>query len=189
MEPLNIVFKPINPAKVNPFTKYPQLKSIWLPELAQIAEQAYDEEALSLKHDPHYPSGEAFLIYHQTGKSSHTQKLIGITGYFSLDSDYTRFSLRWHGLFPEYQGKGISRTVIKTMCDRIQSLYPQSESIMEFMPIIPEYEKTSEYFTKLGFVKKGGAEDVDWSTYQWQSYLFTFPTKELSLNFKSKKNK
>lgn len=184
MEPLNIIFKPVNPAKVNPFHQHPELKSIWLPELAEIARQAYEEEAQALKHDPNYPSGEAFLIYHEIGKNKKKQKLIGITGYFSLDTEYTRFSLRWHGLFPDYQGKGISQTVIKTMCERIQSLYPQSESIMEFMPIIPEYEKTAQYFTKLGFVKKGSPEDVDWSTYQWQGYVLEFPKKDLKLKIK-----
>lgn len=164
-----------SPLKMNPFRKHSFLKNIWMPELAEIAQLAYDEEAQEITNDPMYLYGEAFLI--KVGK-----KIIGVSGYFPLDNEETLFALRWHGLIPEYQGKGLSQAIIKDIQERIESTYPQAEYLTEYMPVIKEYKPMAKYFTKLGFIKEGPYEVVDWSRFKWQNYY-------LALNPKPKDSK
>ncbi len=155
-------YQAFSPLEMNPFVTYPFLKDIWMPELASIAFEAYEEEAIEMKENIPSLSGEAFLIC--LGK-----EIIGLTGYFPLDDTDEKVALRWHGILPHYQGRGFSKAAIEYVKSRLET-QPKINTLVEFMPVISEYEPISKYFLKLGFVKSGAPEVVEWSEHKWQNY-------------------
>jgi len=161
----NIVLKAVLPHHENPFRQFPQLKSIWRPELAMIAEEAIDETFEDLANNPGEDIGGIFLIYKED-----TNDLMGITGYFPNLQDETQVYLRWHGLFDEYKGSGYSQNIIQFIVDHVKKQYPQAEEFIEYMPDIEAYIPIKNYFEKMGFKKVGQPDTVEWSDYKWQSY-------------------
>lgn len=151
----------------NPFRQFPKLKSIWRPELAVIAEEAIDETFIDLANNPNEDIGGIFLVYKED-----TNDLMGITGYFPNLQNDKQVYLRWHGLFKEYQGSGYSQNIIQFMIEHVKTKYPHAEEFIEYMPVIESYNPIKEYFEKMGFEKVGQPDSVEWSDYQWQSYVF-----------------
>jgi GNAT superfamily N-acetyltransferase len=172
----NIILKPVLPQHENPFRQFPQLKSIWRPELAILAEEAIDETFEDLANNPGEDIGGIFLIYQED-----TNDLMGITGYFPNLEDEKQIYLRWHGLFKEYQGSGYSQNIIQFIIEHVKKQYPNAEDFIEYMPVIDAYIPIKEYFEKIGFEKVGQPDSVDWSDYQWQSYTLKLqvPTKKI----------
>jgi GNAT superfamily N-acetyltransferase len=161
----NIVLKSVLPHHENPFRQFPQLKSIWRPELAILAEEAIDETFQDLANNPGEDIGGIFLIYKED-----TNDLMGITGYFPNLEDPKQIYLRWHGLFKEYQGSGYSQNIIQFIVEHVKNKYPNAEEFIEYMPNIESYTPIKEYFEKMGFEKIGQPDKVEWSDYEWQSY-------------------
>jgi N-acetylglutamate synthase-like GNAT family acetyltransferase len=158
----NITLKLVKPSDVNPFRQYPELKTIWLPELAKLAEEAIDETFEEVAEYPDEDIGGIFLIQQDN-------KVMGITGFYPTENE-SQFFLRWHGLLNEYRGLGYSEHIIRAIAEHIENAYPQAKELIEYMPVIDEYIPIKNYFEKLGFKKVGNPENVDWSDYEWQSY-------------------
>ena len=49
--------------------------------------------------------------------------------------------------------------------------YPMAGHFVEFMPTTPEHAATTEYFERIGFVRWGEPERVEWSDVLWQEYV------------------
>lgn len=103
----------------NPFNQYPELYSIWEPDLAVIAKEAIDETFELMRVYPDADIGAIYLIKLDS-------KTIGISGYFPNNPEFSEFVLRWHGLLPEYQGKGYSDAILKHIEEHLITSYPDS---------------------------------------------------------------
>lgn len=159
----------------NPFQKFLELKTIWEQDLTVIAQESFNES--QQKFLKNYDEGEIFLI-------KENDNIIGITGYFPNEENYENFSLRWHGILPKYQKKGISQKVLQTLLNYLIQKYENFSTIQEFMPIRDSYQKTEQYFLGLGFQKIGNPEKVDWSESLWQTLEYKLPEKKLQRTLK-----
>ena len=173
---MNIYLKTISPQDGNPFHKYPELKSIWEPELSRIAIEAIDENFQLANDHPDADLGHIFLI---CIRDNNKEKPIGISGYFPSKEDFSEFTLRWHGLLEDYRGMGYSKKVIESISSYILKKYPNAKEIIEFMPIKESYKEVEQYFNNMGFQKVGSPETVEWSNHQWQSYAYNLKSKRI----------
>ena len=149
----------------NPFNEYPDLFSIWEPDLAIIAKEAIDEYVELSKEHPDADLGRIFII------TAPSNKTVGLTGYFPSKEDFSEFTLRWHGMLPEYCGLGYSKKIINILTSIIKDKYPNAKKLIEIMPSDKPILKS--YFKKLGFIQDGEEFKIDWSTKDWQSYSLT----------------
>lgn len=152
----------LNPLDDNPFNQYPELYSIWEPNLSFLAKEAIDEAFELMLLYPDADFGHLFLIEIDS-------KVAGITGYFPSNQEFSEFMLRWHGLLEEHRGFGHSKIIISLLANDIKNTYPNAYSLIEITP--EEHVYTRNYFEKLGFIKSGAPEKVEWSTSKWQSYV------------------
>lgn len=167
----NISIEQFDLSKGNPFILFPTLTTIWSKESFNIAFEAFDEEKIEMNNQPNLDYGEIFLI-----KNDNTNQVIGITGYFHCDNEIW---LRWHGITEEFRNKGISKAVLNFVIEKVKEKYPSADGIVEFMPISEKHKTVSNYFTKIGFIKIGQPEIVDFSHYQYQKYKKHFNVKPL----------
>lgn len=134
---------------INPFTTYTKLADIWI-ERKERAISSID------RFNQNESTGKIFLIL--LGK-----EVIGITGYYLIDSDkkhsiydYTdnmdRYvGLRWHGIVLEHQKRGYSQKALDLLIDEVKNDTP-ARYIQELLP----FDKLDSlpYFEKMGFINK-----------------------------------
>ncbi len=146
----------------NPFNSNPRLFEIWEPIHAAIAKEAIDEyRELSIQY-PNADQGKILLIFD-------SNVIIGISGYFPSKEDFSEFTLRWHGLLPEYQKHGLSEVIITYVTESIKTLYPTARTLIEMMPA--DNQKLHNYFVKLGFKASEQTFELDWSEHTWKNYM------------------
>ena len=139
----------VEPEKGNPFERYPQLQTLWSPELAHIAREAIDEAFEQRARG--IDCGEIFLVVNP--------------------ENIQDVGLRWHGLLAEHRGQGLSMAVLEDVRARAHARYPMVNHFVEFMPINAEHAATAEYFERVGFCRWGPPERVEWSDVLWQEYV------------------
>jgi len=77
-------------------------------------------------------------------------EVIGITGYYLFKIDDTENAgIRFHGLLPEHQNKGISKKVIDLIVNDLKNKYSNLKAIYE--QISSRNEVSLNYFKKMGF--------------------------------------
>lgn len=159
----------VQPQHGNPFDLFPQLSSIWRPDLAAIAKEAVDE-AFDAHRTHGHDYGAIFIVTHPEDP----HQVWGLTGYLPWpaagDGLIPRVGLRWHGLLPEVRGHGLSMAIIDTMRMHAGHDYPLARHFVEYMPTSPDYAPIAQYFERAGFVPWGEPERVDWSTDTWQEW-------------------
>ena len=149
-----------------PFSEYPQLNTIWSPEMTALAQEAIDESFVA-KNEFSYEIGEIYLI--KDGSD-----VVGITGFFPYEYDANfldsihRVGLRYHGLIPEYRGKGYSPEIIRQLLVAIINKYPNAETLIELAPVNEYGDIQKKHFERLGFVTTGPSEKYDWAEHRWQ---------------------
>lgn len=149
----------------NPFLNVPELQSIWPEDSLKIAIEA-TQEALDDAEDHMY------LIALSSGNRFNPEgleiKFIGITGFFNNSFDGSKFSLRWHGIIPEYRGLGYSEKALEILKNTIREEFPKVEYLQEFIPLHESREYLFNYFQKQGFQKFGEVEFPEWSNHPIQ---------------------
>ena len=156
-----------SPLDYNPFNT-PEIASIWDEEFAAIGREAYEEEKEELLKNSMGYFGECFVaIVKEKGQK---QKTVGISGYFPMNEEMSRFFLRWHGVRDEFKGTGLSNFLIKTVIERIEKNHPKAETLVEHMPDIESYKKIAEIFLKMGFSPLDSTEVYDWSPHPWREW-------------------
>jgi GNAT superfamily N-acetyltransferase len=165
-----ILIHKLNLLDGNPLRLYPELQTIWSKESTQIALEAFDEEIIEMQDFPDRDYGGILLIKNEKNK------VVGLTGYFIYVEGFTNeIWLRWHGVIPEFRNLGISPMLINFIKETIRLMYPNVETLCEYMPVsLPNSPAIANHFEKLGFEKFGEPEDVDFSPHQYQKYKFYF---------------
>lgn len=91
----------VEPEDGNPFERYPQLQTLWSPELVLLAREAIDEAFLDQSEG--IDCGTVFLVV----DPDKADEVWGITGFLPWPDGagvLQRVGLRWHGLVVEYRG-------------------------------------------------------------------------------------
>lgn len=133
------------------FKAYPDLTTIWRPELTDLASKATEAWELN--------TGESGQIYtieveddrsHITGwrqvpgvgRIDHKSGLAGVTGWYRMTSDEA--GLRWHGILPEKRLLGIASKALELVCgclpNQVRTLYEVTNS-----------NSSKDFFLKCGF--------------------------------------
>ena len=141
----------------NPFTAYPQLRTIWPAHFTEIAEEAAQD---AIAHMPFGDVGGLYLV--KLG-----DQVIGITGFFYCESEFEPF-LRWHGIIPAERGKGYSREAMRLVAARLKAKLPNARGLTELVPQNADGPGIAAHFARLGFVTAGPLETYDWSPHPWQ---------------------
>lgn len=154
-----------SPADLNPFD-LPCVQGIWHPREAALAKEAYDEEKAEILNHPQADFGEAFLLVAQD--DSGFARVAGVSGYFPVSEDFSRFYLRWHGVEEALRGQGLSRWMCDEVKRAIQQRHPNAASLVEHVPEAPEFASTAESFMRLGFKPLTELHHYDWSPLAWR---------------------
>lgn len=141
----------------NPFTQYPQLRTIWPAHFTDIAEEAAQD---AIAHMPFGDIGGLYLVMKG-------DRVIGITGFFYCESE-TEPYLRWHGIIPSERGNGYSREAMRLVLARLKAKLPDARGLTELVPQNEDGPAIAAHFERLGFEKSGPTETYDWSTHPWQ---------------------
>lgn len=152
-----------SPLDLNPF-KEKQIFSIWKKDLAQLAFDAFEEEATEIVLDPGYDQGEALLVVDKFNR------ILAVSGYFPDPNDLGRFYLRWHGVVPQLQKKGVSKWILDSVVSRIKALHPKVHTLVEATPDMPFQESVVAHFVQYGFKRTETIETHEWSQYPWREY-------------------
>lgn len=158
---------------LDPFTKYPQLKTIWPDPFNAIMQEAYYEDLLLKSFHPHFDLGNMSYIKSEDGT------VIGITGMFIIpdSGNYEPINpnleegyLRWHGIIPEERRKGYSELAMTLLLTDITSKYKHFKNIIELVPQTEYGIHIEAHFKHLGFTKVGEKEKYDWIDCEWQPF-------------------
>ena len=141
----------------NPFSRHPQLRTIWPAHFTAIAEEAAQE---AIGHMPYGDVGGLYLV--KLG-----DQVIGITGYFFCVSEFEPF-LRWHGIIPAQRGKGFSRAAMQLLVEKVKANVPAARGLTELVPQNEDGPGIAAHFARLGFVNAGPLESYDWAPHPWQ---------------------
>ena len=144
----------------NPFRDYPQLRSIWPEPYRSLAEGAVVEHLDLL---PEVDIGDIVLIMKN-------DVVVGISGYFPFNEEYTDFGLRWHGVIPEFRGQGISRAALSQVAALALRRFPEGDHLIELVPLNAYGDGLVEYFQRIGFRPHGETERYDWADHDWQPH-------------------
>lgn len=159
-----------SPVDFNPLT-IPAIFAIWPEESAILAKEAYDEEKLYLLANPHTDFGRAYLL--TARMSGGEPQPAGISGFFPVDEDLTRFFLRWHGVLDHHRGQGVTRWAIGIVADEIRAVYPSAQHLIEQMPDIASRSHVAQSFSRLGFSPLPDLIHHDWSPHPWREWELT----------------
>ncbi|MBR8317323.1 hypothetical protein KDW36_29650, partial [Burkholderia dolosa] len=112
----------------NPFDRFPELRTIWPePHLQALAEQA-TIETLDAQTVPGTPDrGPIFLILDIDAAGY--ERVVGISGYYTLDDRAEQLGLRWHGIVPRARGHGFSRLAFEQVLQTIRTSLPNAREI------------------------------------------------------------
>lgn len=137
----------------NPFTDHPLLQTIFAGDLSAHVEA--DTLADLAKGNADLYRNHIYLV------RDTTEAVIGVTGVFCPYGDrgsrHEYLALRWHGIAPEYRGKGYSTAAFHAVCDVARQTFPAAHSLIELVPMADSAngEKLVSYFSKLGFEQDG----------------------------------
>jgi hypothetical protein len=153
----------------NPFDRFPELRTIWPePHLQALAEQA-TIETLDAQTVPGTPDrGPIFLILN-IDAAGH-ERVVGISGYYTLDDRAEQLGLRWHGIVPRARGHGFSRLAFEQVLQTIRTSLPNAREITEIVPLIERGEHIARHFQRLGFTPRGEPKLYDWAPHAWQCW-------------------
>jgi GNAT superfamily N-acetyltransferase len=154
-----------SPADLNPFD-LPSVQRIWNPREAALAKEAYDEERVDISNHPEADFGQAFLLVAREELAA--PRVVGVSGYFSVSEDFSRFYLRWHGVEEALRGQGLSRWMCDEVKRAIQERHPNAVSLVEHVPEAPEFAASAESFRRLGFKPLEELHHYDWSPLAWR---------------------
>lgn len=181
----NAPIRLVEPSDPDPFLAFPQLRSIWPPELFKVAREAVIEELAKVgRLGPSAGDGRIFLVMKD-------DRVIGITGYFinqdircqtteTLNYDLYRqeitdIGLRWHGIVPEERHYGYaSKAIEMVLIDAIER-FPEIITISEYIPITQHGEANIGYFLRMGFTPSGVPVKFDWHPAEWQELSLNIP--------------
>lgn len=138
----------------NPFADHPQLRTIW--EDRGWADHVEADTLSDLaKGDADPASNRVFLVCDQSGA------VVGITGFYLLPK--RQIGLRWHGIVPEWRGRGYSKLAFLQVC-RIARETTNALDVAEYVEMAdPKAESLIDHFKALGF--KTYREPADCATY------------------------
>lgn len=143
--------------KTNPFIDYPQFKSIW-PEFSSGIAQEVIAESIEKQEKGIY------VIFDDDTP-------VGITGYFDLEYPNGEYwGLRWHGVLPEYRGKGISEQALYITALELKKHQPEVYGLVEYIPHTDYSKYIFSYFERFGFKALAEPEEVDWAPHKIQAY-------------------
>lgn len=145
----------IGVASGNPFEDHPALRTIWAPALGLHAEtDTVADLALGRDRDPHH--NNIYLIQNESGQ------VVGVTGFYQPMNDPEVLGLRWHGIIPEYRGRGYSHASIEAVCLIAATQNQNAKSIIEYVSMddAEEAAKLAKHFQNLAFFFDGDAQDV-----------------------------
>lgn len=86
-------------------------------------------------------------------------RIAGIVGHYEIGGKFA--GLTWSGLLPEHRGQGIYRAALGRLEERIASIYPKAEILVEIVPPGPRHDQVVEAFYALGFENRGRHHDAD----------------------------
>lgn len=140
----------------NPFDKFPYLKEIWPSASSAIAQEA-TQETIENQELGLYLVMKDYIP-------------IGMSGFFINSDNIKELGLRWHGIIPSERGHGYSKEAMKLVFEQALLVYPQTEFIVEYIPLVDYNPPIIKHFTQLGFVKIGEVEAPDWAPHRIQGY-------------------
>lgn len=141
----------------NPFEDYPEFKKIW-PEFSSNLAQEVIAKSIEKKEDGLY-----VILYNDTP--------VGMTGFFDLEYPEGKYwGLRWHGVLPEYRGKGISEHALYITAMELKKHHPECIGIVEYIPHTDYSNYIFKYFERFGFQAWAEPETVDWAPHKIQAY-------------------
>jgi hypothetical protein len=124
----------------DPFSEFPQLRTIWPEPYATAAAEASAADAWT---------GDVWLV------CKDKTNVIGITGIF-IDPEYEEdVFLRWHGIVPSERGTGAAKAALLETYrilgrKRLVELVPDNEY---------GWTVVQPFFLSMGFVRDGDAQD------------------------------
>lgn len=137
--------------------------SIWPEPYAAAASVASVEDGL------YEPTGQVFLIYENNySLFREHETLVGITGYFDIDSQAGHAYLRWTGVIPKARNRRVFRTTIALLTLQLKGANPSINRLIELVPdneyghstVIPAFERCG--FKVDNTIKVPVGEDADW---------------------------
>lgn len=140
----------------NPFELFPYLKEIWPNASSAIAQEA-TQEAIKNQDIGLYIIMKDY-------------EPIGMTGFFINGDDNKELGLRWHGIIPMERGNGYSKEAMKLVFEQALIYMPQTQFIVEYVPLTDYNPPIVKHFTKLGFIKVEQVETPDWTPHRIQGY-------------------
>jgi RimJ/RimL family protein N-acetyltransferase len=153
----------------NPFQDYPQLRSIWPEPYRTLSEEGVTEH---LEMVPEHDIGDVVLILKG-------DRVVGISGYFPMDTGYRNLGLRWHGIIPSERGQGISRVTLSLVATLARKRFPDSIHLIELVPMNDFGKPVMDYFKRIGFRPEGKPERFEWADHDWQPIAMALSDLEL----------
>lgn len=139
-------------AHKNPMKRYPAFKTLWKERREKMLEDY--EDAFKTAAAPYEDDIGSIFVILADGKP------IGVTGYCYYE-EQNRVGLVWHGILPEYRGKGYAAEALRRVMKLASYRFPDVKTFVELVPLDREAE-LAPFFKKNGFVKTGTEYQVEW---------------------------